>query len=111
MEGGYYNSHLGLFSANYKNIWHATVKTAAQQGVLQAAPPESMTSWSIFVIVWWRLDSLLLFSAIFPSEPFSYQTLAEKRGLMMNDVHQSGKTMKRIQLFEENAEDTDKKSK
>lgn len=30
---------------------------------------------------------------------------------MMNDIHQSGKTMKRIQLFEENAEDTDKKSK
>lgn len=27
---------------------------------------------------------------------------------MMNDIHQSGKTMNRIQLFEVNTEDTDK---
>lgn len=29
---------------------------------------------------------------------------------MMNDIHQSSKTMKRIQFFEENAGDADKKN-
>lgn len=113
MEGGLLQFPSGSFlrKLQKQHIRHATGKTAAQQGVLPAAPslPKIWPSDPFFVIVCWRLDSLLLFSAIFPPEPVSYQTLEEKRGLLMNEIHQSSKTTKRIQILEQTAGDTDEK--